>query len=332
MVDIKRLSNKFNKNKLHYGMFFSCFYIIFFVARDIINHLIIRLISTKNGPETKKILFIEPVNQGYGDLFFQTSLFRFLNNSKYKVFVLTNKNHYQILYNNPNINGIFFWSLRDVFKIFKQNFIIIGLGRDTLRETFLMLFSCGSKKIVLDKNIKKWRSTFKNNSNTIAWNILVSKYLKIKLDNPRPKIYFSETEKNYIKKNKSENKIGIICEIENKEKIFNEIKSVIRRIPLNKEVLLFGKGNCNYLDGGNIQNHINKISYRDTIIKMAFCKTILGTEGSLTQISSSIVPKTIVLDINNTFIKNSHPDFAEKVYIIKNKNLNILVQKTLNQI
>lgn len=245
-----------------------------------------------------------------------------LKKSGYEVYVLTNKNHAQILENNPDIESIFFWDFKNLFKLLRQRFIVIGLGRDTLRETFLILFLHRSNPILLDKDIEKWKLIFKNNSNTIAWNILVSEYLGIKSSNPKPKIYFSEKEKLIIGRHKSKNKIGVIYGVQNRDKIFEKIDDVVEIIPKNKKLILLGKGEnkTSVHENKNIEDYVNKISYRKTLVKIATCETIIGTEGSLTQIASSIVPKTIVLDINKVFIKNCHPEFI--------KNTNIFNRKT----
>lgn len=282
----------------------------------------VKLILPKKERDFKKILFVEPIKQGYGDLFFQTSLFCLLKKSGYKIHILTNKNHSQILENNPDVEKVLFWNIKTFFKLLKQRFILIGLGRDTLRETFLVLFLYRSNPILLDKDVEKWKLIFENHSNTIAWNIIASEYLKIKLEKPKPKIYFSEKESSIINSHKSRNRIGVIYGVQNKDKIFEKIDDVVEMIPENKKIILLGKGENKILlhKNKNIEDYVNKISYRETLVKIATCETVAGTEGSLIQIASSIVPKTIVLDINNTFTKNCHPEFI--------KNTNIFNRRT----
>lgn len=296
------------------------------------NNLLIILIPNEKKFQTKNILFIEPTKQGYGDLFFQTSLFSFLNNSGYKVSVLINKNHFHILHNNPNIENIFFWNLKNLLHIFRQEFIIVGLGKDTLKETFFMLTLYKSKKIILDRNIKLWKLVFRNNSNTIAWNVLVSKYLEITPKYPKPKIFFSKLEERNIKKHKSINKIGVICGVKNKGKAFEKIDNIINLISPTKKILLLGRGNYFYSGNRKVKNFINKISYRETLCKISSCAILIGVEGSLTQIASSLIPKTIILDVNKAFKKNCHPYFLKNTKIIDNKDTGILIQETLNQI
>lgn len=332
MPDIRRLLKKYDKIRKRYTLFFSLLYIIWFVVRDLLNDLLVRIVKIDNNiSNIKNVLFVEPINQGYGDLFFQTSLFEFLHNSGFSINILTSKNHSQILTNNPNIKKIYYWKADDLFRILNSKLIIIGLGRSTLRETLLIITSFKSTKIILDKNIKYWNTIFENNSNTLAWNIIIGNYLNLEINNPVPKIFFSKLEKNIIKKERSSNKIGIIYGIENKEKRIDLINQIMNLIPSDKNILLFGKGN-HYSGKRKVSDFINKISYHDTLVKIATCNTIIGAEGSLVQIAPSLGIKTIVLDPRNKFRENCHPSLLINTKILNNQNSSFVINGTLDQI
>lgn len=332
MPDINRLLKKYSKIRKNHTLIFSLLYIAWFAIRDLLSNLLVRIVKTSNDiSDIKNVLFIEPVNQGYGDLFFQTSLFKFLYDSGFSINILTSKNHSQILTNNPNIKKIYHWEISGLFRILGSKLIIIGLGRSTLKETLLLATSFRSEKIILDKNIEYWKTIFKNNSNTLAWNIVVGNYLNLEINNPVPKIFFSNSEKNIIEKEKSSNKIGIIYGVENKEKRVTTINRIIDLIPNNKDILLLGKGNY-YSGKRKVNDFINKISYRDTLVKVATCNTIIGAEGSLVQIAPSLGIKTVVLDPKNKFRENCHPGLLTDTKILGNQNHNFIINKVLDQI
>lgn len=333
MPDITRLLKKYNKIRKNHTLIFSLLYIIWFTIKDFLNDLLIKIVKIDHNISNniKNVLFIEPINQGYGDLFFQTSLFKFLHDYGFSINILTSKNHSQILTNNPDIKKIYYWEINDLSKILNSKLIIIGLGRSTLKETLLIITSFKSTKIILDKDIEYWKTIFKNNSNTLAWNIIVGNYLNIEINNPVPKIFFSNLEKNIIKEEKTNNKIGIIYGIENKEQRLDAINRIINIIPSDKDILLLGKGNS-YYGKRKISDFTNKISYRDTLVKIATCNTIIGAEGSLVQIAPSLGIKTIVLDPRNKFRENCHPGLLINTKILNNQNSSFIINGALDQI
>ena len=76
---IGKIKLKFKKYQYRYNYIFSLFLISLFLIRVFINTILCKLntiLSAKNfQPGQKTVLFIEPFQQGYGDLFFQTPLF-----------------------------------------------------------------------------------------------------------------------------------------------------------------------------------------------------------------------------------------------------------------
>lgn len=268
------------------------------------------------GARSFSILFIEPIKQGYGDLFFQTSLFERLSKQGYKIYVLTNKNHSQILENNPHISGIWMWNILTWYKTMRSEMTIIGLGRDTIRETLFIISSFKSKKIILDLNIDLWKTVFGDNSSTLAWHKLCDYYLGSYSDVPIPQIYFSTIEQNFIEIKKTENKIGIIYGVEKIEKRYDQMPKLVEEVANHSSVILLGKGQEPDKTKNNILNLVNKLSFRQTLVELATCKSVIGTEGSLLQIAATLVPQVIVLDQNNRFASNSHPNLVKKAIIV----------------
>lgn len=299
---------------------------IFFVVRNCINNLLLKLYKQgRHNDHIKKILFIEPLKQGYGDIFFQTSLFDSLHKSGYEVNVLIKKDHDQILLNNPNVTKLYFWSIDDISKIISSKFLIVSLGRSTLRETFLFLCSFWSDKIFLDRDTKKWSNIFLENPNTLAWVIITEYYLKIKLETPLPQIYFSEEEKATVTSNRSQHKVGVVYGVMDNRKKSSEIERIIELLPGSKDIILFGKGKQSYSGKRKVNKLVNKLSYRQTLVELSTCETLIGTEGSLTQISASLIPNTLVIDNGGKFRENAHPNLLSGVCVYKEKEVDNLL-------
>lgn len=264
-----------------------------------------------NRNNLKRILFIEPTKQGFGDLFFQTSLFKALKESGYEVFVLTNKNHSQILEHNQDITGLFFWNMKGLSTILLQNYCVVGLGRSTFIETFALVFS--KNKIVLDNNINNWIEIFKHNPNTIAWIKIFESLILTSLDNPLPHIQFSPSELNWIKNNKTDLKVGVIFGVSDITKTFSKINQLIENIPINYEVVLLGIKSV--YSGKRKLKNLTNLTYRKTLAEMATCSHIIGTEGSLVHNASTFNLNLIVIDEKDEFRKNTHPDLLRNVKI-----------------
>lgn len=304
------------------GLRFSVVFIFWFVFLDLIKSILVFFIHNRKQYTSKNILFIEPFQQGYGDLFFQTALFECLHCNGYVVDVAARENHKVILKNNPYVNRIIDWSFRDIGQFTKRDQIIIGLGRSTIREIVLLLAG-SSEKIILDKDLNLWVQTFDQNSNTIAWQVLIRHFLEIDRVDYRPHLHF-------VKNNKKHSGIAIIAGIKDKTKNFCGLIKLAKII--NRRVVLLGEGDFSIGDYSNIENKINKLSYEETVNRMSECEVVIGPEGSLIQIASSIVPKTIAIDPQGKFAKNAHPHFLLSTKIISSKDENNVISEIFRMV
>lgn len=309
-IDKIRLTRKYQKVKSSRGLLFAQFYIVFFTFRDTFNHLILKFLRNTKFIN-QDILFIEPLNQGFGDLFFQTALFKALNKGGYKISILCNKKHSQILENNEDLSKVYFWDLEGIKQIFYKKNIVIGLGRSTFTETIVLLLA--KNKITLDKDLDLWKNKFEKIPNTIAWIEIFEKLLNSSLEKSLPKIYFSKKELELVKDEKSNNKIGVVYGVTDKTKRFNKINILLERIPDNYKIILLG-ANSHYSGNKKILNSINK-SYRENIIEMASCSHVIGTEGSLVHVASIFDVILLVIDEKQQFTKNCHPNISKNVKI-----------------
>ena len=335
MIDFSRLKNKYKKIRMERNSFRSALFIAAFAIRDVLNVILVHLAINKDKnilDVNKRILFIEPTKQGFGDLFFQTSLFKSWKEKGYCVALLTNKKHAQIVENNKSIETTLTWRSSDLLHVLTTQYTIIALGRSTLRETLFCLLNLGSEVVFLDKNIRLFRSIFEENSNTIAWHLISDQCLGIITSQPLPEIFFSNEEKTYISKHKSENKIGIIVGVEKKSKRFAQINKIIAQLVSSKEILLLGKGPFPRVDHKKIHILVNNSSYRENILDIATCRAVIGTEGSLVHIASTLVRKTIVIDKNKLFKQNCHPLLLDNVTIITDRSDEQIVRRVLESV
>lgn len=318
---------KYKKYIIENGKSLALVLIIIFVIDKLICYLLINLINKKNKTNqlsNKKILFIEPVKQGFGDLLFQTSLFKSWTDRGFTVdILLSKKEHMDIIKNNPYINKVFIWNINDLFKILTIDYaIIFSLCRNSIKENFLLVLKISSNKILPDLNLVLWKRSFSADPNTIAWQNITNK-ITPEL-NPRgiPQLFFSELEKECISQNRK-NKIVIIAGMENQFKKISLLENILLEIPkkLLNDIILVGKNKNNIQYKLPIKNLINKLTYRETIIEIAGAKFVFGPESSLVHIASVLGIKTAVWDPEKNFIKNSHPSLsnANNLSLIYNK-------------
>ncbi|MBI2278657.1 MAG: hypothetical protein HYU81_01175 [Candidatus Brennerbacteria bacterium] len=307
---------------------------LFFVLRDIILTAFIWFIPKKSNLRgIKNILFVEPLKQGYGDIFFQTGLFENWKRDGYRVSILTTRGHAQILENNPNIDSIHIWSFRSRFQFIRGNCILVGLGRDTLRETLLMLFSLRAAVIVFDRDLKAWRDIFGKFGNTLAWQKLSEHYLGTKFYEYEPKIFFSTNEKELIYSKRKHKRIGVIAGVEDTSKSFEKTESLVHKINKRRNaVALLGKGNGAIRVSPKVINFVNRLSYRETLIELASCHTAVGAEGSLIQIASSLLKRVFVIDFEGRFEENSHPNFLKNVKLFRSQSSENAIKNILNEL
>ena len=87
---IGRIRLKFKKYEYSHNYIVSVFYTSVFIIKAFLNLILfkINILLSSNNQKQKRVLFIEPPRQGYGDLLFQIPLFFILNNNGFTVDVL----------------------------------------------------------------------------------------------------------------------------------------------------------------------------------------------------------------------------------------------------
>jgi len=273
---------------------------------------------------TKEVVFLESRQQGFGDLLFQTPIFEALSNSGYEIDVVILRKHFPILEGNPYIRRIYFWD--DYFNILKLPFrnegYVMFLGRNTIIETIFGLMFYKSKKVILDKNLELWKKLFSKN-HTIAWQELTKSYLdrNLKFDKPKIHIDLKELEINSLGNKK---KIAVIAGVDKKEKRYAEMLSLINLIEQNNKFDPYLVGVCdkneekkflNYLNNPK-KNLINKQNYSEAISFLSSVNAVIGTEGSLVHVSTTLGVPTIVIEGRNKFWKYSNLEKTSNIIVI----------------
>jgi len=314
---ISRIDLKYKKYLLEHNKVIARAYIILFLMRNLLNILLLMihslaLFQNKDaGP--KDILFIEPLQQGYGDLFIQTPLFEALNKNDCKVHILCKKSHSDIIRNNPYINKLLFWKKSDIAFILKNRYkLIIGLGRDTIRENLLMLSKPCTKKYILDSDLKLWKESFSELSTPKAWQKILDYYTKKENHYSLPKVYLSKKEKKEVSKLRQEYKkprVGLIVGVGNKLKLYPFWAKIIEELnqrPGSINIFLLGsKNNLGFPSSGRLVNFTLAPTYRKAIITIAAADIIVGAEGSLIHIAAALGKNLVLLEGSDAFYKNS---------------------------
>lgn len=310
--------NKYKKYRTRNGKFLALIQIIIFTINKLVCYLLINFISKRNKTRqllNKKILFIEPIGQGFGDLLFQTPLFRSWSENGYTVnILLAKKRHADIIRNNPYIEDVFTWSIIDLFRILFMDYeSLFGLCRDSVRENLLLISKISSNKILPDFDLALWEETFLANSNTIAWQIITNKINPNLHSRGIPQIFFSKSEERYISRNKN-GKIVIVVGVENKFKQMPGLTDFLSYIPNNflEKVVLTGRGENYNVGKLPVKNLINKLTYRENLLEIASADFVFGPEGSLVHAASVLGTKTAIWDPEKLFIKNAHPLLLHK--------------------
>lgn len=275
-----------------------------YIIRDIANIILIKLTTNKTEfveIANKNILFVEPQNQGFGDLLFQTPLFKVLGeNSNLDVFCL--KKHECIINGNEYIKNIIF-SKTDIQH--NKYDIVFYIGRNTVIENLVALRCKKAKRVILDINIKIWESEFKNNPDTIAW----QKILSYRIGKKNYSSVF--LPRKFVHSKTKTNRIIIVAGTENPDKGIKEIKELISFVlekTANKktEVILIGKSNEKevYCQDKRVLNLINK-GYENSILIITQSDLVIGHEGSFIHISTTLGVPTIVIENGRPFNKYS---------------------------
>ncbi len=338
----QRIKRKYTKYKENYGVFLSVLRIILYILRDLLNHFLVTLVikskSNRNQSNSKRILFLEPRQQGYGDLIFQTPIFEALNRAGYEITIVIQEKHYPILENNPYISDIHYWkNIRGTAapKFCRFDYVVF-LGRNTLKETLLGIKIRRAKKIILDQNLDAWRSAFSDN-HTVAWQKLMIKFFNPNLKFGKPKIY---TRNKFTLQNTKIINIAVMVGIEKKEKTYPKMQELLNLLLENYpnfQFYLLGQCNKEYsssfrkFDRGNIVNLVNKQTYSEVIESISKMSAAIGTEGSLIHVSSTLGIPTVVIEIHDYFWKYSNLDKIGPIQVVSGNSPPEEILKTLNK-
>lgn len=327
MHDYKhRVKKKLCKYIKKYGAILAFILIIRYILRDLINYtltiLIKRIIGNKTSFKNKRILFIEPFQQGFGDLIFQTPIFESLNSQGYSVYVLINQNHLPIIENNFFIEKIIlrgkikYW-IEILYTKFETIFV---LSRDTIPETLIPLFKFRSQIILMDSDLKFWNEIFDGN-HTLAWQKILKKYFNKSLKFNRPMIFLES------KPVVSKKIIGIIAGVDKEEKNFKNMILLIKKLKMFN-INLFGK-NKEWVVMAETDDYVNKLTYKETIKKISECNLIIGTESSLIHVSTTLkIPTLIIENSDRPFNKYSALNNEDHIHTInENENLDEIINR-----
>lgn len=312
---IGRIGLKYRKYRYKHSKPYSLILILLYIIRNLINIFLLRInlvlsLSSMLKNHRKRILFIEPPQQGYGDLLFQTPIFSILAKRGYVVTTLMQKKHKAILKNNPNVSNIWFWNFRGIFNIFFSKYdFVVGLGRDTIKTNVILLLKILNKKIIPDSNLKAWHESFNQLNPCQAWQVLVLSKLERFFDFETPRIYLSNEENKKIKtlKNKKTPIILLIMNVDNKLKQYPYWQEVIDKLDQKNMYIALKNANEAKLTESIKRSvrYLSTDSYRKAILTIAASDIVVGVEGSLIHIAAALGKKLIVLEANNSFRKQT---------------------------
>jgi ADP-heptose:LPS heptosyltransferase len=332
-----RVRTKFTNYRQGYNFLLSSLFIVFYVIRDgMISTLMWvanKFISSHQNVK-KEVIFLESRQQGYGDLLFQTPIFEALSNAGYKVDVIILKKHLPIIEGNPHIEKVYFWDdwLNTTILPLRKGGYVIFLGRNTIIETIFGLMFYKSEKIILDKNLEIWKDLFSQN-HTLAWQKLIKNYLDKNIQFNKPKIY--AIPKNQKNKSSHKKKVAVIVGVNKKYKRYEKIILLINLLRRRHNLEIYLIGVCdeatehtfkNYHDGP-YKNLLNKQGYLETIQLISSVNVVIGTEGSLIHVSTTLGVPTLVIEGKNKFWRYSNLKKTDNIIVIsKNKNPEQILQ------
>lgn len=318
MISTKRIHNKYKKYRRSCNIIVALYKIIIFTLNDFGNFILSFFLRPSKDKidlvKNQKVLFIEPYKQGFGDLLFQTTFAEIF--SKQQLSFLIRKEHKSIIQNNPFIEYIYNWNLRDISKILSTKYdIIILLGKSTMRESLLGLLFFNSKKIIPDFNLRLWHSTFHTNNSTTAWQLLINSSLKNQNTIYKPQLFI------HTKSQSKVNYLTIVAATKDKNKSIVSLENLILDLSeclLNSgsKIYLIGQGEYNFnfsLMPSNIINFTNKISYYETMDLISTSLCTIGPEGSLIHVATTLNIPTIIFEDNRDFNRHSIFD-RENIY------------------
>jgi ADP-heptose:LPS heptosyltransferase len=271
------------------------------------------------------VLFFEPRNQGFGDLLFQTPIFKALADKGYEVSVIIRKKHFPIIENNPYLSKIFYWEdwLGLLALALKYSGNVVLLGRNTITETICGFMFYRSRKIILDQNINLWRKFFSNN-HTTAWQELFRVYFDQSLQFSKPQIYLAHTKPT----SSGVRKVAVVVGVDKEEKRYEKMNSLVDLLRHEKNTSVYLIGVCDrktestYLKYSNdlYTNLINKQNYSEVMRLISSMDVVVGTEGSLVHVSTTLGIPTVVIEGKNQFWNSSNLDKNIDVAIVSSNS------------
>lgn len=294
-----RVKRKFCKYKDSVGVTVALFLISAYVARDVTTYIFTLLIKLLQRFPKRNIstraLFVEPYQQGYGDLIFQTPLFEAMSRRWSEIDILLNPEHEVIVEGNPFLKRILSRkSLRDLFRAVSTRYdTVFVLTRDTLSETLFALIKVRSRLVLMDKDLNLWNIYFKEN-HTRAWQTIYRK----EVDNDtifNPARIYSVKKK---KINENKKSICLVAGVEDKSKeiinLFDLISVISNRT--RATVTLIGKDKNWSHNQSSATDLVNCLSYKETLQIMRDASLVIGPEGSLVHASTTLDIPTIVIE------------------------------------
>ncbi|OGM94986.1 hypothetical protein A2524_02755 [Candidatus Wolfebacteria bacterium RIFOXYD12_FULL_48_21] len=283
-----------------YNRVTRCAAVLRYIIIDALNVLLLFL--AKKTPSIdlnthKKILFIEPQKQGYGDLLFQTPLFQYIG-SQCVLDIFCQPKHACILENNPFVMSIF---SEDKAVNFNEYDCVFYLSRSTIKENILALKCSSADKVPLDGDLAIWTAAFRNYSCTKAWQIIFDSIFKKNHTYTQSALFIDRMQKN-------DNLIIMVAGTERKDKGIQNIEEVAQSLcrifkGTDYTIEIVGKTEEHTTIPTNprITNLINKISYKECMEHISSARLVIGPEGSLIHVSTSLGTPTIVGEYGRAF-------------------------------
>jgi spore coat polysaccharide biosynthesis predicted glycosyltransferase SpsG len=201
-------------------------------------------------------------------------------------------------------------------------------------ETFFGMSFFGAKKVILDQDIKIWTDLFSIN-HTLAWQALLKQYLDANLKFLKPKLYLRTLK---LKDNKK--RVAIIVGVDKKEKRYPYILDLLENLKKNNQyfyIYLIGVCDRDYktvfteYNTKPFVNLINKQSYMEVVNLISSMDVVIGTEGSLIHVSTTIGVPTIIIEFCNQFWKYSNLNRNETIQVLSREISFKKILSTLNR-
>jgi ADP-heptose:LPS heptosyltransferase len=234
---------------------------------------------------------------------FQTPVFEHIG-SKYELDIFCQSKHKCILENNPFIKNIFI----DNNINFKKYDYVFYLSRSTVGENLLALKCKEANKIPLDKELTKWNNVFNHCSHTKAWQKIFDNIFDSTNIYHTPKLYLKNTPKNrdsiiFVAGTENINK-----SIQNIDEIIKYLQKTIKNTIYKLKIVGKTEHNINIPYDEKVINLINRTSYIECLEHISSAKLVIGAEGSLIHMSTTLGVPTIIGDAYKKILKIQYID------------------------